>query len=154
ISPGDLARNPAPARHAPGTDRTLGHSRPPPPGGADQTPATAPRMRWGTEMTTALALLAAGLALQQPAKDEPLTPHKEVIALLRPVVKKHELPGAVAAVFRGGRLVAIGSVGVRKAGSPEPFTINDTVHIGSCTKAMTATLLAMLVEEGKLRWDT
>src|SRR5262249_21936799 len=26
-------------------------------------------------------------------------------------------------------------------------------HIGSCTKAMTATLIAMLVEEHKLRWE-
>src|SRR5207244_9735123 len=27
-------------------------------------------------------------------------------------------------------------------------------HLGSCTKAMTATLVAMLVEEGKLNWIT
>jgi CubicO group peptidase (beta-lactamase class C family) len=33
-------------------------------------------------------------------------------------------------------------------------TTNDVFHIGSCTKSMTATLTAMLIEEGKLRWDT
>jgi len=33
-------------------------------------------------------------------------------------------------------------------------TTNDQFHIGSCTKSMTATLAAMFIEEGKLRWDT
>ena len=35
-----------------------------------------------------------------------------------------------------------------------PVTINDQFHIGSCTKSMTATLAALFIEEGKLRWDT
>jgi CubicO group peptidase (beta-lactamase class C family) len=35
-----------------------------------------------------------------------------------------------------------------------PVTTNDIVNIGSCTKSMTATLAAMFIEEGKLRWDT
>ena len=34
------------------------------------------------------------------------------------------------------------------------MTTNDVFHIGSDTKSMTATLTAMLIEEGKLRWDT
>ena len=34
------------------------------------------------------------------------------------------------------------------------MTLDDRFHIGSDTKAMTALLAAMLVEEGKLRWDT
>ena len=34
------------------------------------------------------------------------------------------------------------------------MTIQDRFHLGSDTKAMTALLAAMLVEEGKLRWDS
>src|SRR5205823_3429619 len=45
-------------------------------------------------------------------------------------------------------------VGVRKIGSPTPLTTNDVFHIGSCTKSMTATLSAMLIEKGRLHWDT
>ena len=41
-----------------------------------------------------------------------------------------------------------------KRGDPTPMTTNDVFHIGSCTKSMTATLAAMLIDEGKLRWDT
>jgi CubicO group peptidase (beta-lactamase class C family) len=43
---------------------------------------------------------------------------------------------------------------VRKLGDATPVTTNDVFHIGSCTKSMTATLAAMLIEAGKLRWDT
>ncbi len=33
-------------------------------------------------------------------------------------------------------------------------TTDDAFHIGSCTKPFTATIVAMLVEEKKLSWDT
>lgn len=56
--------------------------------------------------------------------------------------KQHDLP-ALALV-----------VGVRKAGDSTPVTTHDVFHIGSCTKSMTATLAALLIEEGKLRWAT
>jgi CubicO group peptidase (beta-lactamase class C family) len=45
-------------------------------------------------------------------------------------------------------------VGTRRAGADIPVTINDRFHLGSDTKAMTALLAAMLVYEGKLRWDS
>ena len=45
-------------------------------------------------------------------------------------------------------------MGTRRAGVNIPVTINDRFHLGSDTKAMTSLLAAMLVEEGKLRWNT
>ena len=62
--------------------------------------------------------------------------------------------GMVAAVLRGERIIAQGAAGVRKRGTAERITLEDRFHLGSCTKAMTATLVAMLVEEGKLNWTT
>ncbi len=35
----------------------------------------------------------------------------------------------------------------------EPMRVTDQIHIGSCTKAMTATLIGMLVDEGSCRGD-
>ncbi len=64
------------------------------------------------------------------------------------------VPGLAAAAMIGGQLAESAAAGVRKAGSPEPVALEDRWHIGSCTKSMTATLAALLVEEGKLRWDT
>src|SRR5678816_3095490 len=62
--------------------------------------------------------------------------------------------GLAAAVLRGERINAQGAAGVRKRGTAERITLNDRFHLGSCTKAMTATLVAMLVEDGKLNWTT
>jgi CubicO group peptidase (beta-lactamase class C family) len=62
--------------------------------------------------------------------------------------------GMAAAVLRGERIIAQGVAGVRKRGTAERITANDRFHLGSCTKAMTATLVAMLVEEVKLTWTT
>src|SRR3954471_10820296 len=62
--------------------------------------------------------------------------------------------GMAAAVLRGERIIAQGAAGVRKRGTAERITLDNQFHLGSCTKAMTATLVAMLVEEGKLNWTT
>ena len=73
-------------------------------------------------------------------------------SLLEPIRATNNLPALAAVVVQGGHTVAIGAVGVRKYGSPEPVTVRDKFHIGSCTKSMTAVLAAMLVEQGKLAW--
>ncbi len=75
-------------------------------------------------------------------------------SVLAESVKKHKLPGMAAAIVEDGRITAIGAAGVRRRGHQEPFTSGDLVHIGSDTKSMTATLIAILVQEGKLRWDS
>ena len=62
--------------------------------------------------------------------------------------------GMAAAVLRGERIIAQGAAGVRKRGTAERITLNDRFRLGSCTKAMTATLVAMLIEEGRLNWTT
>ena len=62
--------------------------------------------------------------------------------------------GMAAAVLRGERIIAQGAAGVRKRWTAERITLDDRFRLGSCTKAMTATLVAMLVEEGKLNWTT
>ncbi len=74
-------------------------------------------------------------------------------ALLENIRQKHELPAMAAAVLFQGRVAGLGVAGTRKKGEDIPAAIDDAFHIGSCTKAMTATLVALLVEKGKLRWD-
>jgi CubicO group peptidase (beta-lactamase class C family) len=74
--------------------------------------------------------------------------------ILEEIRKKHDLPALAVAVVKDGIICDRAAVGVRKWGDPTPVTTNDLFHIGSCTKSMTATLTAMLIEEGKLHWDT
>jgi CubicO group peptidase (beta-lactamase class C family) len=45
------------------------------------------------------------------------------------------------------------AVGLRRADGTDAVRPSDFFQLGSCTKSMTATLAAMLVEEGKLSWD-
>jgi CubicO group peptidase (beta-lactamase class C family) len=75
-------------------------------------------------------------------------------SLLDPILKKYDLPGLAAAIVTSKGLSAVGAVGVRKYGTDTPVTIDDQFHLGSDTKAMTATMLATLVEEGKISWNT
>ncbi len=92
-----------------------------------------------------ILLLLAGRAIAAPVCLD---------ALLEPIREANGLPALAAAVVKGGQTVAVGAVGVRKAGSSERVTADDKWHIGSCTKSMTAALAAMLVEDGAMRWDT
>jgi CubicO group peptidase (beta-lactamase class C family) len=78
----------------------------------------------------------------------------DVNQTLETIRKKYDLPALAVAVTMEGVICDRGAVGVRKRWDPTPITTNDVFHIGSCTKSMTATLAAMLIEGGKLRWDT
>ena len=75
-------------------------------------------------------------------------------ATLQPYLLRFNLPALAAAVVRQGSVIASGAVGTRRMGSDSPVTIDDRFHIGSDTKAMTALLGAMMIEAGKLRWDS
>jgi CubicO group peptidase (beta-lactamase class C family) len=60
----------------------------------------------------------------------------------------------IGAIVRGESLTNIGAAGIRKIGSAEPMQVEDQVHIGSNAKAMTATLLGMLVDDGLIDWSS
>lgn len=77
----------------------------------------------------------------------------ELDALLVDMLDEHELPAIGAVAFRGEALLYRGAVGIRAAGRPDKVTVSDKWHLGSLTKSMTATLAAMLVEEGQVRWE-
>ncbi len=65
----------------------------------------------------------------------------------------NHLPGLAALVQIDGRVAAEAAVGVRALGHREAVTIRDRWHIGSDSKAFTATLIARLVEQGKMSFD-
>jgi len=50
--------------------------------------------------------------------------------------------------------LAIGATGHRARGTNDPVSLGDRWHLGSCTKAMTSTLVALLVKEGRIAWQT
>ncbi len=77
----------------------------------------------------------------------------DVSKLLEAVRESHDIPALSAAVMDEGELVAIGATGLRNSTVPIPVALDDKWQLASCTKSMTASVAAMLVEEGKLRWE-
>ena len=75
-------------------------------------------------------------------------------SMLKPYLLRYDLPAIAAAVVKDGKIISAGAFGTRRIGENIPVTVNDRFHIGSDTKAMTALLAAMRVEEGKLRWNS
>ncbi len=96
-------------------------------------------------LPVAAGLLLASLPAQKP---------HDLGKILSAVRSEHDVPALGAVVIHHGKIVAIGVNGVRKRGAKPKVTTKDLWHLGSCTKAMTATLLGTLVEKGKLSWDT
>lgn len=105
----------------------------------------------------AFLLLVASAASIATAADDRSRNSNAVIDLastLEPLRVRFGLPALAAAVVVEGRVHAAGATGVRCQGKDARVTRDDRFHIGSCSKAITATLLARLVERGDLAWDT
>ncbi len=75
-------------------------------------------------------------------------------AVLEPIRAKYDIPALAAAIVSRGELEAVGVCGVRERGSEVKVTLDDRFHLGSCSKAMTATLCAILIEKKQLAWDS
>jgi CubicO group peptidase (beta-lactamase class C family) len=107
-------------------------------------------------ITAALSLWAYHAAEPAPfnAGYCPAVGDPAVTNLLAPIRAKYKVPAMAAALVTSKGLVTVGAVGTRKRGTEIPVTLNDQWHLGSDTKAMTATLVARLVEQGPLRWDS
>jgi CubicO group peptidase (beta-lactamase class C family) len=74
-------------------------------------------------------------------------------AYVAKAVQEWRTPGLAVAVVEDGRVVFSKGYGVRELGKPEPVDTHTLFAIGSTTKAMTAALVGMLVDDGKLGWD-
>jgi CubicO group peptidase (beta-lactamase class C family) len=90
--------------------------------------------------------LALGLSVSAVSSEE-------LQSLADKAVLKYKLPGLVLGELQEGTLVNVAS-GARANGNPTEVTVDDQFHIGSCFKAITATLVARYVEKGKIGWDT
>lgn len=107
------------------------------------TPFTSPAAL--RALLTGICLLACiGSAQAQASLD----------AMVTAEAKEAGFPAMAAAIVSKGKLMAVGTGGTRRIGTTIAVTHNDRFHIGSDTKAMTSLLAAMMVESGKLQWDS
>ncbi len=64
-----------------------------------------------------------------------------------------QVPGLSVAVVRDDQILLSKGYGVRRVGAAEPVDQHTLFAIASNSKAFTAAALAILVDEGKLKWD-
>jgi CubicO group peptidase (beta-lactamase class C family) len=82
-----------------------------------------------------LPLLAASL----PAVASTNPADTDINSLLEPIRATHKVPALIGGIVTTSGLSAAGVTGVRKRDDSTPATLSDLWHLGSMTKAMTAT---------------
>ena len=95
----------------------------------------------------AAALAAPVSSATQPA---PLDGFDTAVAA---AVRDWQVPGLAVAVVKDGAVLFSKGYGLRELGKSAPVDEHTLFAIGSTTKAMTAALIGMLVDEKKLAWD-
>ncbi|PNY35294.1 hypothetical protein C2E31_18945, partial [Rhodopirellula baltica] len=106
-------------------------------------------MNYLPQLTIALTLVVAstGICKAQSARNE-------LASKLSEICDRHDVPGMAFTIVNSQGTVQSGCVGTRHRGFDDPISIDDKFSIGSNTKSMTATLAAVLVDEGKIDWST
>lgn len=74
-------------------------------------------------------------------------------ARVEAAMQGRDVPGMAIAIVEDGKATLARGYGVRKRGASEAVDADTIFPTGSTGKAVTAAALAILVDEGKLRWD-
>ncbi|MBP3959797.1 serine hydrolase [Gemmata sp. G18] len=97
-------------------------------------------------------LLFALLFVAPPAGAAEFDP-KAIDAAVAKALKEFDAPGAAVVIVKDGQVIYLKGFGVREKGKEDRVTPDTVFPIASCSKAFTATALAALADEGKLKWD-
>jgi CubicO group peptidase (beta-lactamase class C family) len=89
-----------------------------------------------------------------PAPILPRSGDIDLAQLLESIRIKEKLPSIAAAIIIDGNIHSTAAVGTRKVNTNNWVSVDDQFLIASCAKAYTATLSAILVEQGHLDWNT
>jgi len=104
-------------------------------------------------MFAALFLTLAPLQAAAPEASAQ-APSIDLATLLVALQEKHRVPALGGAVVTAAGPQAFAAIGRRSNEVPSVALSDDVWHLGSCTKAMTATLAARLVERKLIAWDS
>ena len=116
-------------------------------------------MRWMHILIIVLSAFSFNLSLG--AQDSLSLPsNKELKAILADFEKyaeksmhDWETPGMAVTIVRGDDVVYTKAFGVKTRGGNDAVTTKTIFQIGSTSKAFTAALVAMLVDEGQVKWN-
>lgn len=78
----------------------------------------------------------------------------ELEAYIAEAMPRADIPGAAVAIVQNGRIVYEKGFGVRELGKSDQITPETRMMIGSTGKTMTTMMMATVVDDGKMTWDT
>ena len=99
------------------------------------------------------ALIAAAVAVFALVPLGAQEPFPGLEAYVTRALATWHVPGVSIAIVRNDSVLYTKGFGVRAVGAPATVDDQTLFEIGSSSKAFTATLVAMLVSDGKMRWD-
>lgn len=70
------------------------------------------------------------------------------------MMRQFDVPGAAMVLVQGDKVIYARGLGVRDLETKEPVTTQTLFGIGSSTKPMTSIMVASLVDDGIIDWDT
>ncbi|WP_442511928.1 serine hydrolase [Novipirellula sp. SH528] len=111
-------------------------------------------MRYVSFVSKSLVVLRVFLATGISSTAFAQSQTTEMAEKLGEICRKHDVPAMTAAVVNVDGLVKADCFGIRKRGTSDKVELSDRFPIGSCTKSMTATLAAVMVDAGKIQWET
>jgi len=100
-------------------------------------------------VTAAISCMLPPVVAGAQARD-PLAGLEDYISA---AMKDWQVPGVAVGIVRNDSVVFLKGFGVRTKGRPGKVDEHTLFAIASDTKAFTGILMAMLVDEGKVRWD-
>ena len=109
----------------------------------------------GLLLASSLTAPVAASGTEKRQEASPVTQDRKASldTIVDAVVERYHLPGVAVGVIEDGRVAYIGTRGEIAAGGGEAIDSQTLLKIASNSKAMTASVLARLVDAGKLRWE-
>jgi len=78
---------------------------------------------------------------------------KEFEGFIKTVLANRQAPGAAVAIVRDTSIILLKGYGLRNTKKTDSINTHTIFRLGSVSKSVTATLVAILVNEGILHWD-
>src|SRR3712207_1959606 len=100
-------------------------------------------------LAAALAPIGAAPATAQQQRE----PWPGYDAYVTTALATWKVPGVAIAIVRNDSIIYAKGYGLRELGKADPVNERTLFAIGSASKAFTSAAIAMLVDEGKVRWD-
>lgn len=102
----------------------------------------------------AASLLSTSVAAQPVTREKVLAALPGLKTLAEQTIAKGEVPGLSIAVVHGDEVVYLGGFGVRRSGASDKVDADTVFQLASLSKPISATVVATLVGDGHVSWDS